>query len=258
MSAGVFASPRAAWQGGARDALGIPALSLAAGFIGFGAIARESGMGLWVSVFSTVSVWAAPAQVLMVELYAAGASLTVILIGVAVANMRFLPMSAALMPVLGEGERRRWPLYLSAYYLAIMSWAFAMRRCPTLPHDQRVPYFAGFGVTMMLAGTPATWLGYMLAGMVPPEVTLGLIALPPVFLVLVFVDGVTDVPGRTALAGGAVMGPAVFLLSPHWSLILTGLTAGTVAYAVDRRRRRKERPAGTGRRPGRDKHTPDN
>lgn len=241
MTEQAFSSPRAALRGGVRDALGMPALGLAAGFIGFGAMAREADMGLWVSMFSTMSVWAAPAQVMMVELYAAGASLAVILVGIAVVNMRFLPMSASLMPVLAEGQRRRWPLYFVVYYLAIMSWAYSMRRCPGMPHDQRIPYFTGFAVTVMAAGTPATGLGYILAGHVPPEVTLGLIALPPIYLVLVFVDGVRDFVGRVALIGGAVVGPAFHLLSPRWGLMLTGLVAGTLAYAVDRRRRGKRR-----------------
>lgn len=193
----------------------MPALGLAAGFIGFGAMAREADMGLWVSMFSTVSVWAAPAQVMMVELYAAGASMAVILIGIAVVNMRFLPMSASLMPILAEGQSRRWPLYFVVYYLAIMSWAYSMRRCPAMPPDQRIPYFTGFAITVMAAGTPATGIGYVLAGVVPAEVTLGLIALPPIYLVLVFVDGVSDAVGRIALIGGTLIGPAAHLLSPQ-------------------------------------------
>ncbi|MHA1108318.1 MAG: AzlC family ABC transporter permease [Alphaproteobacteria bacterium] len=236
-----FASPRAAWRGGVRDAFGMPALGLSAGFIGFGAMAREADLGVWVAMFSTISVWAGPAQVMMVEMYAAGASLAVILTGVAVVNMRFLPMSASLMPVLAEGQSRRWPLYLAAYYLAIMSWAYSMRRCPHMPHDQRLPYFVGFALTVMMVATPATGVGYVLAGHVPPEVTLGLIALPPIYLMLVFVDGVRDTIGRIALIVGAVIGPAFHLLDPNWGLMLTGLVAGTLAYAIDRRQRGKSR-----------------
>ncbi len=228
-------------HGGVHDAFGMPALGLSAGFIGFGAMAREADLSVWVAMFSTLSVWAGPAQVMMVELYAAGASMAVIMTGIAVVNMRFLPMSASLMPVLAEGQRRRWPLYLVVYYLAIMSWAYSMRRCPHMPHDQRIPYFIGFALTMVAAATPATGIGYVLAGHVPPEVTLGLIALPPIYLMLVFVDGVRDAMGRIALIGGAVIGPAFHLLDPNWGLMLTGLAAGTLAYAIDRRQRGKSR-----------------
>ena len=229
-----------------RHALGMPAFGLAAAFIGFGVMAREAEIGLWVSMFSTMSIWAAPAQVMMVELYTAGASLGVILIGIAVVNMRFLPMSASLMPLLAEGQSRRWPLYFVVYYLAIMSWAYSMRLCPGMPPDQRIPYFTGFALTVMTAGTLATGLGYILAGHVTPEVKLALIALPPIYLVLVFVDGVRDLIGRIALIGGALVGPAFHLLSPRWGLMLTGLVAGTLAYAVDRRRRGHSRGSATG------------
>jgi predicted branched-subunit amino acid permease len=95
-----YASHAAAFRAGARDAFGLPAMGLASGFVGFGAIAHEAGWSAGLSVFSTVAIWATPAQVLMAELYATGTSLALIVVGVAIVNMRFLPMSAALAPTM--------------------------------------------------------------------------------------------------------------------------------------------------------------
>lgn len=229
-----WGSPRGAFLGGARDAVGIPVLGLSASYIGYGAIARENGLDLWVTLFSSIAIWAAPAQVLMVELHGAEASLVLIVIGAAAVNLRFLPMSAALMPHLAAGEKRRWRLFAAAYYIAILSWAYAMRRAPALPGEERVPYFLGFCYTVLGFGVPATWLGHVLAGGLPPAVTLGFVALTPIFFGLVFIDGVTDRPGRLALALGAALGPPCFLLSPEWSVMLVGLVGGTAAFLADR------------------------
>lgn len=231
---GGWGSPRGAFFGGARDAIGVPVLGLTASYIGYGALARENGFDLWVTLFSSIAIWAAPAQVLMVELHGAGASLVLIVIGAAAVNMRFLPMSAALMAHLAAGETRRWRLFAAAYYIAILSWAYAMRRTPALPGNERVPYFLGFAYTVLGFGVPATWLGHMMTGEVPPAVTLGFVALTPIFFGLVFIDGVADRPGRLALAVGAALGPPCFLLSPQWSVVLVGLIGGTVAFLADR------------------------
>ena len=228
-----FASPGAARTGGARDAFGMPGLGLAAGFIGYGAIAREAGWGAGLTVFSTLAIWATPAQVLMAELYATGTSIALIVIGVAIVNMRFLPMSAALAPALHAGPEPRWRLYAASYYVAILSWAFAMRRCPSLPPAQRLPYFEGFILTVMAFGLPASWAGFVLAGVMPHWVTLGLVALPPVFFILVFVDGAKLRIDRAALLAGAAVGPAAYLATPQWSVIVTGLVGGTAAFLAE-------------------------
>jgi predicted branched-subunit amino acid permease len=241
-----YASPGAARTGGARDAFGLPALGLAAGFVGFGAIAREAGWDVWLSVFSTVIIWATPAQVLMAELYATGTSLALIVLGVAIVNMRFLPMSAALAPTLLEGDPPRWRLYIAMGYLAILSWAFSMRRCPRLPPDQRLAYMEGFYLTVLVFGAPATWAGFVLAGVMPGWVTLGLVALPAMFFILVFIDGARLRIDRAALLAGAAIGPPAYLLTPQWSLMVTGLVAGTAAYwaeAAMTRREKETRPS---------------
>jgi len=231
-----YASPRAAMLGGVRDAIGLPVVGLASTLIGFAAIAREAGWSIWVTAASTAIVWAAPAQVLMAELYTTGTAIAVILIGVAVVNMRFLPMSAALMPHLAAGGASRGRLLYAANFIAILNWAYSMRRCPTLPADQRMPYYLGFGYTVVACGVPATALGYVLAGTLPEPVTLGLVALPPIFFGLVFIDGARRGAEAWALALGAVIGPLLHLVSRDWGLMIAGVIAGSAAFAIDRHR----------------------
>ena len=237
-AAPAFASPRAAMLGGARDAIGLPAVGLGSTLLGVAAVAREAGWDIWATVASTAIIWAAPAQVLMAELYATGTALVVILLGVAVVNLRFMPMSAALMPHLAAGGTPRWKLIYASNFIAILAWAYGMRRCPQLPYDQRVPYFLGFGHTIVAIGIPATAAGYVLAGALPLAVTLGLVALPPLFFTLVFIDGAKKGAEAWALGFGAVAGPPFYWISPDWGLMAAGVVAGSAAYAVGRPRRR--------------------
>ena len=87
---------------GALDALGIPLIVLLGGMTGYGALAHDSGIGLGLATVATVLVWGLPGQIAMLELQNAGADLLAIGIAVGMANMRFFPMSVALLPTFGR------------------------------------------------------------------------------------------------------------------------------------------------------------
>ena len=229
-----FGGPRAAAQAGLRAAFGAPGVVMGASFVGFGALVRQSDLALWHGLASTITGWALPGQIALVELYAAGASLISIALAVALSNARLLPMTVTLMPVLRSPRWARWTYFLAAHYVAVTGWAAAMRVCPAIPADQRLPYFAGFTVTLWTATIAATALGFYLAGALPPEVSLGLVFLNPIYFMLVFAESAQQRTRALALGLGAVAGPSVHLLSPDWGLLISGLGAGTLAYALDR------------------------
>src|SRR5215470_13639285 len=114
-----FASPRAAAWSGRRDALSAPALVLGASYIGFGSLCRESGLTLIQGLVSTTSAWALPGQVAMVELYGVGASFLAVVLAVALANARLLPMTVSLMPLTRAADTPRWKIYLAAHFVAV-------------------------------------------------------------------------------------------------------------------------------------------
>src|SRR5690606_30496221 len=67
-------APRAALVEGMRRAAGVPMIVLAASYLGFGVLCRESGLTLDQSVLSTATGWALPGQIALVEMYAVGSS----------------------------------------------------------------------------------------------------------------------------------------------------------------------------------------
>jgi predicted branched-subunit amino acid permease len=229
-----YGSRRAAVRGGARDALGVPSIVLGASFVGFGALVREAGLTVWHGLFSSATAWALPGQVALVELYSVGASVLAVALAVALTNARLLPMTIALMPLLRARGRPRWQYYLAANWIAVTGWAAQMRKAPHLPEEERLSYFGGFAALLWTATLFGTAAGFLLAESVPPSVSLGLVFLNPIYFMLVFASEWRQRSRALALAFGAVTGPLLHLVSPDWGLLLTGLLAGTLAFALDR------------------------
>ena len=220
---------------GGRRALGVPSIVLGGSFIGFGALVHQVGLSLWHALFSTASGWALPGQIALMELYAVGASALVIAVAVGLTNARLLPMTVTLIPLLRAPGMRRWRYYAISHIIAVTGWVAAMRDCPAMVAEQRLPYYAGFAGVLWAISLAATWIGFALAGSVPASVTLGLVFINPIYFMLVIC---ADVRARTRVLAallGAIGGPALYLLIPDWSLLLAGVSAGTLGYLIGRR-----------------------
>jgi len=182
---------------------------------------------------TTAAMWALPGQIVMVEMYAAGSSFFAIVLAVAMANARFLPMTATLMPLMRPGVRHVSWLYVMSQFVSFNSWIWAVRRFPEIPVAYRPTYYSGFVTSTFVAGLIGTGLGYVLAGVVPDVVALGLVFGNVVYFSLMFA-GTTGKSAALAIVAGAVAGPLLHLASGEWGLMLTGLIGGTVAFVVKR------------------------
>jgi len=102
------------FRDGLHDALGLPMVVLTGGMIGFGALAQESGFNVLEAVLATILIWALPGQIVLADMHAAGANTWAIVIAVSIANLRFLPMTIAVMPHLRGGlKHQAWQLALA-------------------------------------------------------------------------------------------------------------------------------------------------
>jgi len=219
---------------GVRDAAGTPALILFASYIGFGSLVHDNQLSIWMGLASTVSAWALPGQVALVELFSAGASILTIGIAVGLTNLRLMPMTVVLMPWLRSPGRPRWHYFLAAHLVAVTGWAAAMQHCPNLPAERRLPYFVTFSVVLWVASMFGTLLGYTMAGRVPIEVGLGLVFLNPVYFLLIFIADLRIRARALALLLGAILGPPLYLWNPEWSLVVAGVAGGVAAMVIDR------------------------
>jgi predicted branched-subunit amino acid permease len=235
----VFDSLSAARWAGLRTGLGAPGAVLGASFIGYGTLARSSGFDLPQSIATTAFIWALPGQIALVELAATGASLAGLIFAIALTNARLLPMTVTLVPVLSD---LRWPkrlYYLAAQFIAVTAWTVTMQVYPDIPRQYRLPYFLTLGFTLWSITMVMTVVGYLLVGMVPAPVALGLVFLNPIYFMLMFVADFR-LPARAyALTLGAIAGPLLQPLGSEWGLLAAGLIGGSAAFALDELRRRR-------------------
>lgn len=232
-AAGLGAS-RGAWKTGIREALGVPSAVLAAGYIGFGALASDAGFSLTLAVFSTMTIWALPGQIALIELRALGTAAPALVIAVMLTSARFLPMTVTLLPILRHPAYRSWHYYLAGYFVAMTGWAVAMRRCPQMPPQERLAYFIGFAIALWLACLAGTMVGFYLADRLTELVTLGLVFLNPIYFILILGGEVRHRLGVLSLLCGAVAGPLMQLVTPQWGLLVAGILGGTIAFLITR------------------------
>ena len=226
----------AAFRGAVREALGIPSAVLAAGYVGYGAFAADTGFSLFTTLLCTLAIWALPGQLVLLEMANLGAPAFAIVTTVMLTATRFLPMTVSLMPMLRVPGRPAWHYYIGAHLLAMTGWAVSMQRCPDMPAPRRLPYFLGFSTTLFVVAALASAAGFVASDALGPTLKLGLVFMNPVYFIIVLGG---DIRGRmmgAALVLGAVAGPLAYLYTPQWSVLVAGLGGGTLAFLLTRRR----------------------
>ncbi len=233
----MIAQHRRAFATGAREALGVPAAVLGAGFLGYGSLAADAGYSVWMTLAATFAIWALPGQLVLMEMQAGGAAIAVTVLAVSLSAVRFFPMTLTLMPLMRDrgGRRSLWRFLLAAQLISMTTWAVAMRRFndPDLADiETRWNYFLGFSAVCIGSAALFAMVGQFLLVTLPPLARFGLALLTPLFF---FVTLVGDSQGRaqiTALVCGAATALALHVIAPDWSLLGAGLIGGTAAFLL--------------------------
>ena len=210
---------------------------LFAGMVGFGAMGKTNGVDAWFTGATSFLMFALPGQVVLLEMAITGSSVLAIILAVSLTSTRFITMTVTLFPQFHEKDRNH-SLYASVHLLAMTAWAISMREFQTIEAKHRLSYFMGLGLLCWLISVPGTILGYFLAGMVPPAITLGLVFINPLFFLLTFTEVKVWI-NRIAIGLGCLFAPILTILDRDTSLLTTGVLAGTIAYLIDRKLIRK-------------------
>ena len=223
---------------GAKDAFGVPAAILFAGMLGFGAMGQANGLDIWLTSATSFFMFALPGQVVLVEMLVLSASGVTIAIAVTLTATRFFTMCLTLFPQFPEKQRSSF-YYLVVHFVAMTAWAVSMRDFPKMKPEDRLSYFTGFAFVCWAVSTPATVLGYMVAGQVPSYINLGLVFINPLFFLLTFTE-VKPRGNRIAILLGAPIGLLSYLWFPDYSLLIAGIVGGTIAYMIDKHFRNRQ------------------
>ncbi len=205
---------------------------------GFGSLVHESDLPLLMAIAATVGIWGLPGQLALVEMHVAGVSSFLVILGVSLANARFLPMVVSFLPVMNvEGSRSRWNFAL-VQMLSINSWAAGLKRFPEIAPNVRRRYYVVFAAICMSAGILGTVVGYLGVGLMPRPIAMGLLFMNPLFFAVLLV-GVQSRTSMIALIVGAPLGVMFHLVASDLDLLLTGVVGGTLAFCLNKRLSRR-------------------
>lgn len=228
-------SAAAAFAFGARSALtSILTLVLFATFIGIGALAHDSGFTFGWAVAGTVLVWAGPAQVILISTAHAGATVLESALAVTLSAVRLLPMVVAVLPMLRTPQTRMRHLVLPAHLTAVTVWVESFRLLPHVPRRWRIAFVNGLGGTLVVLSSIATAIGYGLAANLPTLLAAAILALTPLTFLLSTARNARRLVDKLALALGLALYPLVQMLHTGIDILICGVAAGTIAFAVHR------------------------
>lgn len=235
MSASKTVAEGSAWSWfwrGSRGTVSLPTTILVASFVGFGVLCRETGISLAHAVFMTAAIWALPSQVVLVGAIASGASIFGAGLAVTLSAVRLAPMVAAWVPLVKGAATPRWQLLVLSHFVAVTAWIFSLMRLPRLPREARLPYFAGFAVTLTITNILVTAVSYTLAAALPPLLAGGLLFLTPIYFLTAMTAASRLSAERLAMLLGLLLGPIFHVYGVRLGLVWSGLIGGVLAFAI--------------------------
>jgi len=218
-----------------RAGISLPPFMVFSAMLGFGSLAKTQDVSLLMTLLTAGGIYGMPGQVAMLEIYATGGTLLAILTGVAMANMRFLPMTIAMMPLFDRADKLYSWRYLFVHLMSINSWTYMLQFSHQIERASRAGFFIGFGLMCISGGLLGSTLGWFAAGSLSTEITLTLIFLNPAYFIFLFCTN-KRANILLSIAFGAVLGPVFYLWSPDWGLPFCGVIAGTAGFVLGRRR----------------------
>ncbi len=224
---------------GMRGIFSLPALILMTSYLGFAAFALQAGLTRGEAVFMTFGIWALPAQMILVGTMAGGAHLAASFAAVTFSSIRMMPMVASVVPEMRNSKTPTIVLLALSHFIAITSWVFATQRLRTVPRPYRTSYFAGFAITLTSINTAIVGIGYGVVSAFPPLVAGALFMLTPVYFISSIWASARQPVVKIAFLFGVVLGPVFAVIEPQFDVLYAGIGGGTVAYLIDRLRRRR-------------------
>jgi predicted branched-subunit amino acid permease len=220
---------------GLRSALlSVFSLVLMGTYIGMGALTHSVGLSAWWLALSTVLVWAAPAQLILISAIGTGSALVEVAIAVTLSATRLFPMVVALLPLVRRPTTRLRDMLLPTHFTSISMWVESLRLLPKVQPERRLAFCNGLSVGYMGTAVVFGFVGFHLAAGLPPLLSGALLFLTPMSFFISTVNNARMMVDRLALILGLALGPALGYFQVPLDLMWTGIIGGTAAYFVNR------------------------
>ena len=213
-------------------------LVLFATYIGVGALAHDTHFSLGWALASTAFVWAAPAQIILISTLGSGATVAQAAIAVTVSAIRLFPMVVSVLPMMRTPRTPRRHLVLPTHFIAVTLWVECFRLLPQVPRERRGAFTNGLGVGLVSVSLTATLIGYQLAANLPQIFAAAILLLTPLAFLLSTARNCRQLADVVALVLGLALFPLVSLLHTGVDILISGVSAGTIAYGIRWWRRR--------------------
>jgi predicted branched-subunit amino acid permease len=213
-------------------------LVLFATYLGIGALAHDTHFSLAWALASTAFVWAGPAQIILISTLGSGATIVQAAIAVTVSAIRLFPMVVSVMPLMRTPQTKRRHLILVAHLTAVTLWVECFRFLPQVPRERRIAFIQGLGIGLVSVCLCATTIGYLLAASLSPTFAAAILMLTPLAFLFSTARNCRELADGVALALGLLLFPLAALLNSGVDILISGVSAGTIAYGVHRWRAR--------------------
>ena len=213
-------------------------LVLFATYLGIGALAHDTHFSLAWALASTAFVWAGPAQIILISTLGSGATVVQAAIAVTVSAIRLFPMVVSVLPMMRTPQTKRRHLVLVAHLTAVTLWVECFRFLPHVPRERRIAFIHGLGGGLVFVCLVATTIGYGLAANLSQLFAAAIMMLTPLAFLFSTARNCRELADGVALALGLVLFPLAAMLNSGIDILVSGVSAGTIAYGVHRWRAR--------------------
>ena len=209
-----------------------PAIALFASFVAIGALFKNIGLNIQESIFSTFLTYALPGSLIMAESLIVGASLLNIFLAVWLVNARLYPMTVSLFPLLTHKSQPKLKYYLACHFIAVSAWLIMKENYKSVERKYRLDYWIGVGAANLSVAVSATAFGFFISDYLNKDMMVGLAMVNPIYFICVMVVAMKTIQMSLAVILGAVFGVMFYFISPEWSILFGGFTAGTLAFYI--------------------------
>ena len=207
-------------------------LVLFATYLGIGALAHDTHFSLCWALASTVLIWAGPAQIILISTLGSGATVVQAAIAVTVSAIRLFPMVVSVLPMLRTPRTKRRHLVLATHFTAVTLWVECFRMLPQVPRERRIVFVHGLGTGLLCVCLTATALGYGLAANLPQLFAAAILLLTPLAFLLSTARNSRQLADVLALVLGLALFPLASQLHTGVDILISGVSAGSIAYGV--------------------------
>jgi predicted branched-subunit amino acid permease len=205
---------------------------LAGTYIGIGALAHNFGLSVWWLAASTLLIYAAPAQVIVIAALGAGSPLVEVALAVTLSAIRLFPMVVALLPVLKGPKTRTRDLVIPAHFTSVSMWIESLRILPSLPYERRIAFCNGLSAGYCGTAVAFGFVGAYLAAGLPPLLSGALLFITPMSFLISTARNARALIDRLAFVFGLMLAPLLTYFQVGLDLMWTGVIGGTLAYAA--------------------------